>query len=55
MLRTTVQPNKYKLANLYIFSPDAADDAKKAQQLKPSLPLAFMRTGYVTLNIKLKN
>ncbi|KAG7227330.1 hypothetical protein INR49_000334 [Caranx melampygus] len=23
----------------------AADDAKKAQQLKPSLPLAFMRTG----------
>uniref|UniRef100_A0A3B5LZ91 Uncharacterized protein n=1 Tax=Xiphophorus couchianus TaxID=32473 RepID=A0A3B5LZ91_9TELE len=24
----------------------AVDDAKKAQQLKPSLPLAFMRTGH---------
>ena len=27
--------------------PGAADDARKAQQLKPSLPQAFMRTGYV--------
>lgn len=28
-------------------STGAVDDAKKAQQLNPSLALAFMRTGYV--------
>ncbi|MED6246628.1 hypothetical protein ATANTOWER_021017 [Ataeniobius toweri] len=29
---------------------NAVDDAKKAQQLNPSLPLAFMRTGCVEEN-----
>ncbi|XP_034039708.1 protein SGT1 homolog isoform X3 [Thalassophryne amazonica] len=29
----------------------AADDAKKAQQLKPSLPLAFMRTGIAEFHL----
>ncbi|XP_010795797.1 suppressor of G2 allele of SKP1 homolog isoform X2 [Notothenia coriiceps] len=31
----------------------AVDDAKKAQQLKPSLPLAFMRTGIAEYHLKL--
>ncbi|XP_037537996.1 protein SGT1 homolog [Nematolebias whitei] len=31
---------------------DAADDAKKAQQLKPSLPLAFMRTGIAEYHLR---
>ncbi|XP_017275797.1 protein SGT1 homolog isoform X2 [Kryptolebias marmoratus] len=31
---------------------NAADDAKKAQQLKPSLPLAFMRTGIAEYHLK---
>ncbi|XP_021175106.2 protein SGT1 homolog [Fundulus heteroclitus] len=30
----------------------AVDDAKKAQQLKPSLPLAFMRTGIAEYHLK---
>lgn len=30
-----------------LFSTGAVEDAKKAQQLKPSHPLAFMRTGCV--------
>ncbi|PWA17486.1 hypothetical protein CCH79_00011365, partial [Gambusia affinis] len=30
----------------------AVDDAKKAQQLKPSLPLAFMRTGIGEYHLK---
>ncbi|KAM6919078.1 protein SGT1 homolog [Xenentodon cancila] len=30
----------------------AADDAKKAQQLKPSLPIAFMRTGIAEYHLK---
>ncbi|XP_013883795.1 protein SGT1 homolog isoform X2 [Austrofundulus limnaeus] len=31
---------------------NAADDAKKAQQLKPSLPLPFMRTGIAEYHLK---
>ncbi|XP_054888903.1 protein SGT1 homolog isoform X1 [Poeciliopsis prolifica] len=31
---------------------NAVDDAKKAQQLKPSLPLAFMRTGIGEYHLK---
>ncbi|MEQ2316034.1 hypothetical protein AMECASPLE_028526 [Ameca splendens] len=31
---------------------NAVDDAKKAQQLNPSLPLAFMRTGIAEYHLK---